>query len=134
MTVQSPPAGSLTIGARSRRVTLYGLVNVAQADLVVRAARSALKRTFRGLAVTHPGFHCDAGGCESAINALGEASMDVHQNARTTPHRREEIAARAQRREGACEIAPALEICESTVRKWLRRSLRGAARQPSTCG
>ena len=47
--------------------------------------------------------------------------MDVHQNARTTPHSREKIVARAHRGESAREIAAALEICESTVRKWLRR-------------
>jgi transposase InsO family protein len=47
--------------------------------------------------------------------------MDVHQNARTTPHSRAKIVARAQRGEGAREIAAALEICESTVRKWLHR-------------
>jgi hypothetical protein len=47
--------------------------------------------------------------------------MDVHQNARTTPHSREKIVGRAQRGETAREIATALEICESTVRKWLRR-------------
>ena len=47
--------------------------------------------------------------------------MDVHQNARTTPHSREKIVARAQRGESARDIAAALEICESTVRKWLRR-------------
>jgi transposase InsO family protein len=47
--------------------------------------------------------------------------MDVHQNARTTPHSRENIVTRAQRGDSAREIAAALEICESTVRKWLRR-------------
>jgi transposase InsO family protein len=47
--------------------------------------------------------------------------MDVHQNARTTPHSRGNIVARAQRGESAREIAAALEICESTVRKWLAR-------------
>ena len=47
--------------------------------------------------------------------------MDVHQNARTTPHSRENIIGRARRGDSAREIAAALEICESTVRKWLRR-------------
>jgi len=47
--------------------------------------------------------------------------MDVHQNARTTPLSREKIVARAHRGESAREIAAALEICESTVRKWLQR-------------
>ena len=47
--------------------------------------------------------------------------MDVHHNARTTPHSREKIVARAHRGQSVREIATALEICESTVRKWLRR-------------
>src|SRR5262249_60857265 len=47
--------------------------------------------------------------------------MDVHRNARTTPHSREKIIGRARREESAREIAAALEICEWTVRKWLRR-------------
>src|SRR5688572_27142854 len=63
--------------------------------------------------------------------------MDVHQNARTTPHSREKIVGRSQRGETAREIAEALEICESTVRKWLRRyrtegrtGLRDRSRRP----
>jgi hypothetical protein len=40
--------------------------------------------------------------------------MDVHQNARTTPHSRAKIVARAGRGESAREIAAALEIGEST--------------------
>jgi transposase InsO family protein len=47
--------------------------------------------------------------------------MDVHQNARTTPHSREKIVARALRGDSARQIAEDLEICESTVRKWLGR-------------
>jgi transposase InsO family protein len=47
--------------------------------------------------------------------------MDVHKNARTTPHSREKIVGRVLRGDSAREIADDLEICESTVRKWLRR-------------
>ena len=47
--------------------------------------------------------------------------MDVHQNARTTPHSREKIVGRVLRGDSARQVAEDLEICESTVRKWLRR-------------
>jgi transposase InsO family protein len=50
--------------------------------------------------------------------------MDVHQNARTTPHSREKIVARALRGDSARQIAEDLEICESTVRKWVQRYVR----------
>jgi hypothetical protein len=41
--------------------------------------------------VVHPGHLCDVGGCESTITAKKEARMDIHQNARTTPHSRAAI-------------------------------------------
>jgi transposase InsO family protein len=47
--------------------------------------------------------------------------MDVHQNARTTPHSREKIVARIVHGESARAVAEAVGICESTVRKWCRR-------------
>jgi transposase InsO family protein len=52
---------------------------------------------------------------------MEEARMDVHQNARTTPHSREKIIGRILRGDSARRIAHDLEICESTVRKWVRR-------------
>ena len=52
---------------------------------------------------------------------MGEARMDVHQNARTTPYSREEIVRRAARGASARAIAEAMGICESTVRKWVTR-------------
>jgi transposase InsO family protein len=47
--------------------------------------------------------------------------MDVHQNARTTPHSREKIVERVLRGESARRVATEVGICESTVRKWLGR-------------
>ena len=47
--------------------------------------------------------------------------MDVHQNARTTPRSRELIVGRVLFGESARAVADDLGICESTVRKWVRR-------------
>lgn len=47
--------------------------------------------------------------------------MDVHQNARTTPHSREKIVRRVLQGDHARRIAAEVGICESTVRKWVRR-------------
>jgi transposase InsO family protein len=52
---------------------------------------------------------------------MGEAQMDVHQNARTTPHSREKIVRRVLSGESARAVATAVGVCESTVRKWLAR-------------
>jgi transposase InsO family protein len=48
--------------------------------------------------------------------------VDIHQNARLTPRRREEVARSVVT--GACTIAEAAEkfqVCTTTVRKWVRR-------------
>jgi transposase InsO family protein len=47
--------------------------------------------------------------------------MDIHKNARTTPHSREEIVARVLGGESARAVADDVGVCESTVRKWTRR-------------
>jgi transposase InsO family protein len=47
--------------------------------------------------------------------------MDVHQNARTTPHSREKIVRRVLGGESARGVAAAVGVSESTVRKWLGR-------------
>lgn len=47
--------------------------------------------------------------------------MDVHQNARTTPHSREKIVRRVLDGESARAVGTAVGVCESTVRKWLAR-------------
>ena len=47
--------------------------------------------------------------------------MDVHKNARTTPHSREKIVSRVLVGESVRGVAEDVGVCESTVRKWLRR-------------
>ena len=47
--------------------------------------------------------------------------MDVHKNARTTPHSRENIVGRVLAGDSARAVADDVGVCESTVRKWLRR-------------
>jgi transposase InsO family protein len=47
--------------------------------------------------------------------------MDVHKNARTTPHSRENIVGRVLAGESIRAVAHDVGVCESTVRKWLRR-------------
>jgi transposase InsO family protein len=47
--------------------------------------------------------------------------MDVHKNARTTPRSRENIVGRVLAGESARAVAEDVGVCESTVRKWLRR-------------
>jgi transposase InsO family protein len=47
--------------------------------------------------------------------------MDVHKNARTTPRSRENIVARLLAGESARGVADDVGVCESTVRKWVRR-------------
>ena len=49
--------------------------------------------------------------------------MDVHKNARTTPLSRAKIVARVLSGESARAVADDIGICESTVRKWVRRYL-----------
>jgi transposase InsO family protein len=47
--------------------------------------------------------------------------MDIHKNARTTPHSRAEIVRRVRGGEPAAQIAAAMCVSEPTVRKWLAR-------------
>ena len=47
--------------------------------------------------------------------------MDIHKNARTTPHSRANIVARVLAGESVRGVADDVGVCESTVRKWLRR-------------
>ena len=47
--------------------------------------------------------------------------MDVHQNARTTPHSRAEIVRRVQAGQRPAVVAAAMGVSEPTVRKWVAR-------------
>src|SRR5882757_10138085 len=50
--------------------------------------------------------------------------MDIHQNARTTPHSRAELVRRVKAGERARIVAAGLGVCDRTVRKWVRRAAR----------
>jgi transposase InsO family protein len=51
--------------------------------------------------------------------------MDVHKNARTTPHSRAVIAQRLQAGEPVAAVAGAFSICHRTARKWGQRAAIG---------
>ena len=51
--------------------------------------------------------------------------MDVHKNARTTPHSRALIAQRVAAGETAAAVARALGLCDRTVHKWVARAVEG---------
>ena len=48
--------------------------------------------------------------------------MDVHKNARTTPHSRGLIAQRVHAGETVAAVARAFSICDRTARKWVQRA------------
>jgi transposase InsO family protein len=51
--------------------------------------------------------------------------MDVHKNARTTPHSRALIAQRVRAGETVAAVARAFSICHRTARKWVQRAAMG---------
>lgn len=51
--------------------------------------------------------------------------MDVHKNARTTPHSRAMIAQRVHAGESVAAVARAFSICARTARKWVERATQG---------
>jgi transposase InsO family protein len=51
--------------------------------------------------------------------------MDVHKNARTTPHSRALIAHRVAAGEPAAAVARAFGVCDRTVHKWVARARAG---------
>ena len=54
--------------------------------------------------------------------------MDIHQNARTTPHSRAGLVRRVNAGELAKTVAAGVGVCDKTVRKWAGRfSREGAA-------
>jgi len=50
--------------------------------------------------------------------------MDMHKNARTTPHSRARIAQRVQAGESVAAVARAFSVCDRTARKWVVRAAR----------
>jgi len=51
--------------------------------------------------------------------------MDVHKNARTTPHSRALIAQRVAAGESPAAVARAFGVCDRTVHKWVARATEG---------
>ena len=51
--------------------------------------------------------------------------MNVHKNARTTPHSRARIAQRVQAGETVAAVARAFSVCDRTARKWVDRAAHG---------
>ncbi|HSB55630.1 MAG TPA: IS481 family transposase [Gemmatimonadales bacterium] len=51
--------------------------------------------------------------------------MDMHKNARTTPHSRALIAERVAGGQSAAAVARELGVCERTVHKWIARAAAG---------
>ena len=52
--------------------------------------------------------------------------MDIHKNARTTPHSRAEIARRVQAGQPRAHVARAFGVSDRTVRKWRDRAAEGS--------
>ena len=52
--------------------------------------------------------------------------MDVHKNARTTPHSRALMAQRVAAGETPAAVARALGVCDRTVHKWVARAAEGS--------
>ena len=51
--------------------------------------------------------------------------MDIHKNARTTPHSRALIARRVHAGETVAAVARAFSVCDRTARKWVERATVG---------
>jgi len=51
--------------------------------------------------------------------------MDIHKNARTTPHSRALIARRVHAGEPVATVARAFSVCDRTARKWVDRATVG---------
>ena len=51
--------------------------------------------------------------------------MDIHKNARTTPHSRALIARRVHAGEPVATVARAFSVCDRTARKWVNRATVG---------
>src|SRR5207244_2265039 len=72
--------------------------------------------------IVHPGRLCEGGCLPTTINAKEAPRMDVHKNARTTPHSRALIAQRVGAGETVAAVARAFSVCDRTARKWVARA------------
>jgi transposase InsO family protein len=76
--------------------------------------------------VVHPGLTGEAGCCE-ASSIDGEARMNIHKNARTTPFSREVMVSRMLTGQPVGAVSTAFGVSERTVYKWLARWRQGGA-------
>src|SRR2546423_7727349 len=75
--------------------------------------------------IVHPGALCKAG-CRQTTKPAEEATrMNIHKNARTTPHSRARIAGRVAAGERPAGIARDVGVCDRTVKKWVARAAEG---------
>src|SRR2546430_13462031 len=89
-----------------------------------------MPRGLRALAVVpqqivHPRRLCEGGCLPTTINAKEASRMDIHKNARTTPHSRALIARRVHAGEPVATVARAFSVCDRTARKWVNRATVG---------
>jgi transposase-like protein len=75
--------------------------------------------------IVHPEHLCEGGCRQTTINAKETSRMDIHKNARTTPHSRAQIARRVHAGEPVAAVAHGFSVCDRTVRKWVRRAGAG---------
>src|SRR5262249_11855622 len=69
---------------------------------------------------------CNGGCRQTTIKAREVPRMDMHKNARTTPHSRALIAERVGRGQSAAAVARDLRVCDRTMHKWVARAAAGA--------
>src|SRR5678815_4184936 len=64
--------------------------------------------------IVQPERLCEGGGCQTTINAKEAPRMDMHKNARTTPHSRALIAERVNAGEAQAAVARSFGLCDRT--------------------
>src|SRR6185503_10014713 len=76
--------------------------------------------------VVHPGVLIEAGGRQTRQIDEGGPRMNIHKNARLTPHGRGEMVREVLERGcSARAVSRRARVCEKTVRKWVRRAQLG---------
>src|SRR5437870_9122393 len=75
--------------------------------------------------IVHSERPCEGGCRQTTINAKGAPRMDIHKNARTTPHSRALIARRVQAGAAVAVVAREIGVCDRTARKWVERAAEG---------
>src|SRR5204863_3241012 len=76
--------------------------------------------------IVHPGPLKGIWGCQATRSPKEETRMNVHKNARLTPHGRAEVVRRVvELGESARAVARRAHVTEKTVRKWVARVRAG---------